>query len=45
MCIAENLRVWLKERRPVFLQEAMMLADDYALAIGSSEPTHQRSPK
>ena len=40
--VPEDLRVWLKERRPGSLQQAMKLADDYALARGGSRPTQQR---
>ena len=41
--VPEDLRVWLKERRPGSLQQAMKLADDYALARGGGRPTQQRS--
>ena len=30
----EDLRIWLKERKPQFLQQAEELADDYTLARG-----------
>ena len=41
--VPEDLQVWLKERRPESLQQAMKLADDYALAHGGGRPTQQRS--
>ena len=41
--VPEDLRVWLKERRPGSLQQAMKLADDYALARRGGRPTQQRS--
>ena len=39
--VPEDLQVWLKERRPGSLQQAMKLADDYALAHGGGRPTQQ----
>ena len=43
--VPEELRVWLKERRPGSLQQAMKLADDYALACEGRRPTQQRSSR
>ena len=40
--VPEDLRVWLKERRPGSLHQAMKQADDYALTCGGRRPTQQR---
>ena len=40
----EELRVWLKERKPESLKQATELADDYTLARGGSRTTHRQPP-
>lgn len=40
----EELRVWLKERKPQSLQQAQELADDYTLARGSGWPNRKPQP-
>jgi predicted aspartyl protease len=40
----EELRVWLKERKPESLQKAVQLADDYALARGGKSLNYQPPP-
>ena len=39
----EDLRVWLKERKPESLRQAMELADDYALAQGTGRSAGRKS--
>ena len=36
--VPEDLKVWLKERKPGSLEQAIELADDYALARGTGTP-------
>ena len=36
--VPEDLRVWLKERKPGSLEQAIKLADDCALARGIGRP-------
>ena len=43
--VSEDLRVWLKERRPGSLQQAMKLADDYALARGPGDQHSRDLPE
>ena len=40
----EELRVWVKERKPESLRQAVELADDYALARSGGRPTNHRPP-
>ena len=40
----EELRVWLKERKPQSLQQAQELADDYTLARGAGRPSREPQP-
>ena len=43
--VPENMRVWLKERKPGSLKQAIELADDYALARGIGRPvSHTPQP-
>ena len=41
--VPEDLRVWLKERKPESLQRAMELADDYTLARGTGRSAIRKS--
>ena len=42
--VSEDLRVWLKERRPESLWVAMALADNYALARGDGRAMDRKIP-
>lgn len=41
--VLEDLRVWLKERKPESLQQGMELADDYTLAQGTGRSAGRKS--
>jgi len=42
--VPEDLRIWLRERKPTSLQQAATLADDYALARRSSQRSNSGRP-
>ena len=44
MYLHEDLRIWLRERKPNSLRQAAALADDYALARKSSQKTNPGRP-
>ena len=41
--VPEDLRIWLRERKPTSLCQAVTLADDHALARRSSQRNSGRS--
>ena len=42
--VPEDLRIWLREKKPNSLRQAATLADDYALAIRSSQKSNPSKP-